>query len=102
MAENTNEELLTVAEDGSIEVDISEEEEKEEEEYKNPYETDHYANLAEGLDKDRLAEISSDLLSKFENDKSSRKDWEDQYAKGLKMLGVISEDRDDPLRKPIC
>ena len=37
MAENTNEELLTVAEDGSIEVDISEEEEKEEEEYKNPY-----------------------------------------------------------------
>jgi hypothetical protein len=96
MAENTNEELLTLAEDGSIEVDISEEEEKEEEEYKNPYETDHYANLAEGLDKDRLAEISSDLLSKFENDKSSRKDWEEQYSKGLKMLGVISEDRDDP------
>jgi len=94
-SDNNIEDILSVSEDGSVEVDISEEE-QEEEEFVNPYETDHYANLADGLDKDRLAEISSDLLTKFENDKSSRKDWEDQYSKGLKMLGVISEDRDDP------
>ena len=95
--ENKIEDVLEIESDGSINVDISEnDDEEEEEEFVNPYKTDHYANLAEDLDRDRLAEISSDLLNKFENDKSSRKDWEDQYSKGLKMLGVISEERDDP------
>ena len=94
--ENKIEDVLEVESDGSINIDISEDDEEEEEEFVNPYKTDHYANLAEDLDKDRLSEISSDLLTKFENDKSSRKDWEDQYSKGLKMLGVISEERDDP------
>jgi hypothetical protein len=94
--ENKLEDVLEIAEDGSVQIDISEGDEEEEEEFVNPYETDHYANLAEDLDKDKLAEISSDLLNKFENDRSSRKDWEDQYSKGLKMLGVISEERDDP------
>ena len=93
---NKIEDVLEVESDGSINIDISEDDEEEEEEFVNPYKTDHYANLAEDLDKDRLSEISSDLLTKFENDKSSRKDWEDQYSKGLKMLGVISEERDDP------
>ncbi len=95
--ENKIEDVLEIESDGSINVDISEnDDEEEEEEFVNPYKTDHYANLAEDLDRDKLAEISSDLLNKFENDKSSRKDWEDQYSKGLKMLGVISEERDDP------
>ena len=94
--DNKLEDVLEIESDGSINVDISEGDEEEEEEFVNPYKTDHYANLAEDLDKDRLSEISSDLLTKFENDKSSRKDWEDQYSKGLKMLGVISEERDDP------
>ena len=93
---NNIEDILEISEDGSVEVNIAEDDEEEEEEFVNPYETDHYANLAEDLDRDRLSEISSDLLNKFENDKSSRKDWEDQYSKGLKMLGVISEERDDP------
>jgi hypothetical protein len=93
---NNIEDILEISEDGSVEINIAEDDEEEEEEYVNPYETDHYANLAEDLDKDKLSEISSDLINKFENDKSSRKDWEDQYSKGLKMLGVISEERDDP------
>ena len=67
-----------------------------EEEFVNPLDTDHLANLAEGMDKDRLGLIASELIEKFENDKSSRKQWEDQYSKGLKMLGIITEDRNDP------
>ena len=93
--QNNLEDVLEISEDGSVEVNISEDNE-EEEEFVNPYETDHYANLAENLDDDKLSAISSDLLNKYENDKASRKDWEDQYSKGIKMLGVISEERDDP------
>ena len=61
--ENKIEDVLEIESDGSINVDISEDdEEEEEEEFVNPYKTDHYANLAEDLDRDRLAEISSDLF----------------------------------------
>ena len=38
--------------------------------------TDFYANLAEVVSKDELQRISSKLVSEFEDDKASRKDWE--------------------------
>ena len=53
-------------------------------------------NLAEELDEKEVAKIGKDLVRAFEDDKSSRKNWEDQYSKGLRMLGVVVEDRQDP------
>ena len=45
-------------------------------------------NIAEVLDDDILNEISSDLRQAHEDDKSSRKDWEDSYKKGLDCLAL--------------
>jgi hypothetical protein len=42
--------------------------------------------------------ISSDLMLLFEADKSSRKDWEDQYSKGMKLLGFSMEERTKPFK----
>ena len=65
---------------------------KEEEAFKS----DHYSNLAEELPDQEVLSIGKSLIKSFEDDKASRKDWEDQYSKGLKMLGVVVEDRQDP------
>ena len=69
---------------------------EETDEFINPLDTDHYSNLAESIDKNHLGRIAADLFDKYESDKSSRKDWAEQYSKGLRMLGVITEDRSDP------
>ena len=66
--------------------------EKEEE----AFESNHYSNLAEELPDQEVLNIGKSLIKSFEDDKASRKDWEDQYSKGLKMLGVVVEDRQDP------
>lgn len=58
----------------------------------------HGANLAEDLDDSTLTAISSELMMLFEADKSSRKDWEDQYGKGLELLGFTNEERTRPFR----
>jgi hypothetical protein len=47
------------------------------------------ANLAEELDKTDLGRIYSDLMSSINDDKSSRKEWMDQYTEGLKFLGMM-------------
>ena len=54
------------------------------------------ANLAEYLDDATLAEIASDLTSAFEDDLSSRSEWEETYKKGLDLLGVKVEERSEP------
>ena len=56
----------------------------------------HTANLAEILSDSALGEISSDLLSKIEEDIESRSEWEDALAKGLGLLGINYEERDEP------
>jgi hypothetical protein len=56
------------------------------------------ANLAEVVDTDVLTFISSDLMLLFEADRSSRKDWEDQYSKGMKLLGFSMEERTKPFK----
>ena len=60
------------------------------------FESDHHSNLAEELTDQEVNNIGRDLVKAYQDDKSSRKDWEDQYSKGLKMLGVVVEDRQDP------
>ena len=46
-------------------------------------EYNHNANLAEVLDDSILGTLSSDLMSKVEEDKESREEWEEAIAKGL-------------------
>ena len=81
-------------EDGQkVRVDIDQDLTEKEEE---AFSSNHYSNLAEELDNQEVLNIGKSLIKAFEDDKSSRKDWEDQYSKGLKMLGVVVEDRQDP------
>jgi len=60
--------------------------------------TDFYANLAEVVSKDELQRISSKLLGEFDDDKSSRKDWEEGFAKGLDLLGFKYDERSQPFQ----
>ena len=63
----------------------------------NP-EEDHNSNLALYLSDQDLDEISIELMSSIEDDKTSREDWETQYTKGLDLLGFKHEERTRPFR----
>ena len=76
-----------------VRVDIDQDQTEKDEEV---FERNHYTNLAEELDEREVAKIGKDLVRAYEDDKSSRKNWEDQYSKGLRMLGIVVEDRQDP------
>ena len=54
------------------------------------------SNLAEHIEDGELSSIASDLISKFNSDKSSRSDWERKYEEGLDYLGLGIEDRTTP------
>jgi len=56
------------------------------------------SNLAELIDEEILNDISSDLIGDYKEDKSSREEWHDAYAKGLKLLGFNYEDRSQPFQ----
>ena len=58
--------------------------------------TDHNVNLTNILDDSMLASLSSELISAFEEDKNSRDEWLTTFADGLELLGIKSEDRDQP------
>ena len=47
----------------------------------------HFENIAELLEDDVLGRIGSDLNENYMQYKTSRKDWEDTYIKGLDLLG---------------
>lgn len=59
-------------------------------------EYEHNANLAEVLDESVLGEISSELRARIEEDQDSRTEWEEGYTKGLDLLGVKTEERNNP------
>ncbi len=59
-------------------------------------EYDHNANLAEVLDDRVLGSLSSELLSKIDDDKESRSEWEEAIAKGLTLLGINYSERSEP------
>jgi len=54
------------------------------------------ANLAEFLDDGVLGELSSDLRGLYQDDLSSRSEWEDTYVNGLDLLGLKTEERSTP------
>jgi hypothetical protein len=59
-------------------------------------EDDFDANLVEHLPDDVVTGIVSDLMSDFEDDVNSRKDWMQTYTDGLELLGMKIEERADP------
>jgi hypothetical protein len=58
----------------------------------------HFANLAEYLEDDALGPLGSELKGMYLDYKSSRKEWEDSYTKGLDLLGFKYEDRGEPFQ----
>ena len=56
----------------------------------------HDANLAEFIDDDELKIMASDLVADFQADRESRSDWARAYVKGLDLLGMKVEDRQQP------
>ena len=56
----------------------------------------HDQNLAEVIDEDVLQSMASDLVSDFQSDQESRSDWARAYVKGLDLLGMKVEDRQQP------
>jgi hypothetical protein len=60
-------------------------------------EDDEFAeNLAEKMETDELESLASDLLSDFQDDLDSRKDWMKTYVDGLELLGMKIEERSEP------
>ena len=53
-------------------------------------------NLAEDMSEAELTELSSDLISEYDADIASRKDWLTTYVDGLELLGLKVEDRTEP------
>tara|TARA_R110002012_G_scaffold16498_3_gene63618 strand:+ start:4318 stop:6690 length:2373 start_codon:yes stop_codon:yes gene_type:complete len=53
-------------------------------------------NLAEYIDDGTLTAISSELLSAYQDDVTSREDWYETFKKGLELLGIDSEPRSEP------
>ena len=54
------------------------------------------ANLAEEIDDSTLQMIAGDLLSDFDEDVNSRKDWMQTYVDGIELLGMKIEERSEP------
>jgi hypothetical protein len=57
---------------------------------------DFNINLAEVLPEDVLQEIAGDLISDYDDDVASRKDWMQTYVDGLELLGMKIEERSEP------
>lgn len=56
------------------------------------------ANLAELMDDSDLGVLANDLMAQFDAAKGSRGDWEEEYSKGLELLGFKYEERTQPFR----
>lgn len=57
---------------------------------------DFDANLAEYMPDDDLTELATELLSDYQSDVDSRKDWIQTYVDGIQLLGMKLEDRTEP------
>ena len=79
---------VSMMEDGSAIIgDVSE-----------PMEESFDSNLAEFIDEQELNIISSELLDKYQQDRSSRDKWENAYRKGLDLLGFQYNERSEPFQ----
>lgn len=75
--------------DGSSVFEILGEEEEQERESRQ---RDFYENLAEDIESAKLSTLAASLLEDIEEDKDSRKEWEQTLTLGLKYLGIKIEE----------
>jgi hypothetical protein len=61
-------------------------------------EGDFGRNLAEDLDIGELGATASDLMAQYDSAKESRGDWEQEYSKGLELLGFNYTERTQPFK----
>ena len=54
------------------------------------------ANLAEEIEEADLQSMASELISSFNSDRQSRSEWAKSYVKGLDLLGMKIEERQQP------
>lgn len=54
------------------------------------------ANIAEDMDKEQLASIAAEAMAGYREDLSSREEWEDWYAEGLKLALQVTEEKTTP------
>ena len=85
-----NEEEVDVEEEAVVNFDSEQEPETQPQ--------DFYANLAEEIDERALNELAGDLISEYDDDRASRKDWEDGYVRGLDLLGFKYIEINKPFR----
>ena len=57
---------------------------------------DFDSNLAEFIEDDELDKLANELLSNFKSDQQSRDEWAKSYVKGLDLLGMKIEERQQP------
>jgi hypothetical protein len=57
---------------------------------------DFDANLAEFMDESELQKVAGDIIALVDADINSRKDWVEDYVKGLDVLGMKYEERTEP------
>ena len=79
--------------DGGVEVEFGDIEEIS---IMGVMEQDHYANLAEVLEDDDLADISNTVIEGYETDKESREEWEQIFEHGFDLLGLKLQDTTEP------
>jgi len=76
-----------------LETEDNEPEDKEEETRDDEFNE----NLADGvLEESSLVELCSEILSDYEDDVNSRKDWIQTYVDGLDLLGLKMEEKTEP------
>jgi hypothetical protein len=83
---------ITELEDGGVEINF------EPGAFSQEQGESHFDNLAELLPEETLNPLGSELSQNYQEYKSSRKEWEDSYAKGLDLLGFKYENRTEPFQ----
>ena len=83
---------IEMEEDGGVTVDF------DPDEGNGAVDAEFSANLAELMDDGDLGVLSNDLMAQFDSAKGSRGDWEEEYSKGLELLGFKYEERTQPFR----
>jgi len=94
VTEELAEEVVEQPEGLPIDVEVEGEEEVVEERPQD----DFNANLAEDMDERELKEMALELIEEYKKDKTSRKEWEDAYIKGLDLLGTRYQEVSRPFK----
>ena len=89
---NQGETEITPLDDGGVEINF------EPGAFSQEQGESHFDNLAELLPEETLNPLGSELAQNYQEYKSSRKDWETSYAKGLDLLGFKYETPAQPFQ----